>query len=76
MSLGLLLTYDNIHFQYESGFISAEGWASTQTDMKFAMKWPFFRRYMLSKLGRMRPTFRELVIQASSAVEEAENEQR
>jgi hypothetical protein len=64
MSLGLLLAYDNNHFQFESGFISGDAWATIRVDMKSAMTMPFFRRYALGRAeaGRLRPSFREVIM--------------
>jgi hypothetical protein len=45
MGIGILLTYDNVHFQFEHGFISEEGWNSTRVNMKEAMGFPFVSRF-------------------------------
>lgn len=58
MALSLLLAYDNMFFQHESGFISAEGWAAGRADMKGMLRQLFVRRYFESQLARMRPTFK------------------
>ena len=69
MSLGLLLAYDNIHFQFESGFISEEGWLPALADMKQAMTLPFFKRFMMSQLDRMRPSLRAVVVEINADLE-------
>jgi len=37
MALGLLLAYDNVFYQYESGFISDQGWVATRAELKLTM---------------------------------------
>ena len=57
MALSILLAYDNMLFQHESGFISDEGWAAGRADMKGMLKLLFVRRYFESQLERMRPSY-------------------
>jgi hypothetical protein len=58
MALALLLAYDNMFFQLESGFISDQGWAAGRADMKGMMRQLFVRRFFESQLERMRPSFK------------------
>jgi hypothetical protein len=60
----LMLVYDNIHFQYEEGFISEEDWQNVLVDMTGAIQErPIVRAIMRDQRERMRPTFRTLVEQ-------------
>ena len=66
-AFALMLVYDNIHFQYESGFITEEDWHNALVDMTEAIRdRPIVRSVMMGLLDRMRPSFRELVVQIDS----------
>ena len=69
MALGLLLAYDNMFFQYESGFISSHGWATGRVDMRDGMKLLFLRRYFESQTDRMRPSFKAVFVDVISELD-------
>ena len=73
MALALLLAYDNMFFQHESGFISDHGWAAGRVDMKNVMRFLFMRRLFESQHERMRPTFRAEFVEI---IKELDAEQR
>ena len=72
MALALFFIYDNIHFQYESGFMKADGWAAARIDIKGAMRVLFLRRYMNSRLEHMRPSFRAVIIEIDKELDAEE----
>jgi hypothetical protein len=72
MALALFFVYDNIHFQYESGFMTADGWAAARVDIKGAMRVLFLRRYMNSRLEHMRPSFRAVIIEIDKELDAEE----
>ena len=71
LAMAVLLVWDNIHFQFESGFISEEIWLAALTDMRTTMRsLPIFRIVMMMQVETMRPSFRAIVVQ------QLNNEQR
>jgi hypothetical protein len=58
MALSILLAYDNMLYQHESGFISDEAWATGRADLKGVMRLLFVRRSFETRLERMRPSLK------------------
>jgi hypothetical protein len=73
MALSILLAYDNMLYQHESGFISDEAWATGRADLKDTMRLLFVRRSFESRLGRMRPTLKAVF---NEIIAELDAEQR
>ena len=59
---GVYYLYDNTHFQYMNGFVSENLWKTIRRNMKGQMRHPLWRKMMLERQERMRPSFRELVV--------------
>ena len=58
----LLLTMDNVHFQWESGFMNDDAWNAYRTQLKFMMTKPM-GRFIIEYFGRnYRPSFREVCL--------------
>ena len=69
MALSLLLAYDNMLFQHESGFITDEGWAAGRADMKGMMRQLFVQRYFESQRERMRPSFKAVFVEITKELD-------
>jgi hypothetical protein len=69
MALSLLLAYDNMLFQHESGFISDDGWAAGRADMKRILRLLFIRRSFDSQLERMRPSFKAVFVEVTNELD-------
>ena len=74
MALSLLLAYDNMLFQHESGFISDEGWAAGRADMKGMMRQLFVRRFFESQFERMRPSFKAVFDEITKELDAEQSE--
>ena len=74
MALSLLLAYDNMLFQHESGFVSDDGWAAGRADMKSIMKQLFVRRFFESQTERMRPSFKAVFDEITKEIDAQQSE--
>lgn len=54
----LLHAYDNIHFQYENGFLDQESWTRTRADIGNLFRLLFVREYVKTRLFSLRISFR------------------
>jgi len=73
MALSILLAYDNMLFQYESGFVSNEAWATGRADLKGMMSLLFVRRSFENRVERMRPSLKAVF---NEIIAELDSEQR
>ena len=55
-----LTTYDNLHFQYQSGFISDESWRAFRVRLRQNLEWPITRAVFTEDKDIYRASFREL----------------
>ena len=68
--MGLYYLYDNAHYQYQEGFVSAEFWASTRKSLYRVMETPAVNEIFSEFSGRAgRPEFRSLVQEISAQIE-------
>ncbi|NIW70291.1 hypothetical protein GWN15_15615 [candidate division KSB1 bacterium] len=67
--LNSLTAFDNIHFQYQSGFISDEAWQAFRHRLRTIFESPIARQIFESDLNWYRASYRELCEQLISEVE-------
>ena len=69
----ILIMYDNLHFQYEAGFLSEDSWMGHRNAIRGLIGRPVYR-YMIDNTGR---NFRSLFVELLSQLErevQAENQ--
>ncbi len=55
-----MLTFDNVHFQYEAGFLSEEAWIGRESNLRRALTSPVWQ-FMVERDGHtFRSSFRQL----------------
>jgi hypothetical protein len=62
--------WDNSHYQYEHGYISAEGWAKIRSDIKGTLRQPFARKMMMEHIEYARPPLAEVYEQVMKELDE------
>ena len=68
--IGLYYLYDNAHYQYQEGFVSADFWAMTRGSLKGMMEIPAVKTIFLGISNRAgRPEFRDLVREINVQIE-------
>ena len=71
--IGLYYLYDNGHYQYQEGFVSADYWAMTRGSLKNSMEIPVVKATFLNISNRSgRPDFRDLVQEINLQIEAEE----
>ncbi len=67
--------WDNSHYQYERGYITAEGWARIRNDIKGVLRDPFARKIIMKIVedGQARPKVADVYKQI---IKELDEEQR
>jgi hypothetical protein len=53
----IFLSYDNVHYQFENGFIDQESWARARANMKDFVKVLFVRRHIELRYHSFRASF-------------------
>lgn len=61
MTRSLMQAYDNIHYQYESGFLHQESWDLARADMKYVLQLEFVRQYVETRMFMFRSSFKDEV---------------
>ena len=69
MVRSLMQAYDNIHYQYERGFLTQESWERARSDMKDVFRLVFVRQYVKARLFMLRTSFGDEVGRILAEVE-------
>ena len=64
-----LATYDNLHFQYQSGFISDESWQAFRVRLRQNLEWPITHAVFTEDKGIYRASFRDLCDELIAEIE-------
>ena len=73
-ALAVRLVWDNIYYQYESGFIPEEYWLTSRVNMKSVLSRPFPRSVIDSELDQMRPSLRAVVVKVIAEIDSEKEE--
>ena len=66
---GIYYLYDNTHFQYENGFVTEDLWRTIRGNLTGQMRHPLWRKMFLERQERMRPSFREVVVEVANELD-------
>ena len=69
----ILLSMDNVHFQWESGFMNDDAWNAYRVQLKYSMTTPMGRFIIETYGGNFRPSFREVCLDLISENEVESN---
>ena len=69
----LISGQDNVHFQWESGFMSDDAWNSYRTQVKSTMSRPMGRYILENYGGSYRPSFRKICLDLIAEIEAESN---
>jgi len=61
--------YDNTHFQYGNGFVSEDLWGTIRGNLKGQMRHPLWRKMFMERIDRMRPSFRDVVVEVANELD-------
>ena len=65
-----LFNFENVHFQYQQGFIPPERWSATRESLKGVLRSPFGpRRFYESSPDSWRPSFQQIVDELISEID-------
>jgi hypothetical protein len=68
--------WDNSHYQYQQGYIDAEGWARIRNDIKSNLRDTFFRQEIAQRIdgGHVRPPLAAVYRQVMNEIDEEDSE--
>lgn len=75
MISGVFNFYENVHFQYQNGFITEEHWVKSRFGMKNLLQDPAPRNVVLSETSGWRASFRLLLEEIISEIEAEQGNQ-
>jgi hypothetical protein len=69
----VLLSFDNVHYQFEKGFLDRGAWDAARVDLKSFVGRVFARPYVETRLSTLRPSYRD---ELSEILEEIKSEEK